>query len=333
MTELLVHGGRVDIAASLYPDAPMPWIDLSTGINPRAWRSDPMPDIDLTRLPSPASIAALEAAAAVVFGSDPARVVALPGSEIGLRMLECLDLPTPVRFVAPSYATHAAAFAGATPIARTAIATITAGTLLLANPNNPDGWLDPPETLLAVVAGSRPDDERRESPWLIVDEAFADLLPAYSVIPHLRSTDRVIVFRSFGKTFGLPGVRLGFMIAPPAQVAAIRARLGSWPISATAVAYGLAAYRDIAWLHTARVAIADRAARLDALLARHQLRVTGNCPLFRLIETEDAAALFARLAHAGILTRAFDHDPRWLRLGVPGTDAAFARLDRALAHG
>jgi cobalamin biosynthetic protein CobC len=55
--------------------------------------------------------------------------------------------------------------------------------------------------------------------------------------------------------------------------------------------------------------------------------------LFRLIETADAAALFERLARHAILTRPFDYDPRWLRLGLPANREALDRLDAALADG
>lgn len=327
MTGLRAHGGRIDLAASHYPTAPRPWLDLSTGINPRAWQPrGPLP-VDLTRLPSPAAIADLEAAAAAAFGTTADRVVALPGSEIGLRALGCLGLPTPTRFVAPSYGTHAEAIEGAVPISREAIGDARSGTLLLANPNNPDGLLDRPEDLLAVARQGA-----RQGAWLVVDEAFADVSPEMSIIPHLRPDDCVTVFRSFGKVFGLPGIRLGFMIAPPEQVTAMRDRLGSWPVSAHAVAYGTAAYRDAAWIDATRIDLAGRAARLDAILGRYGA-VRGDCPLFRLIESGDAPALFERLARAGILTRPFDYAPRWLRIGLPGDDAAFDRLERALAHG
>ncbi len=324
MNALRIHGGRIDLAAVHYPDAPKPWLDLSTGINPCAWRTDSVPMVDLHTLPSPAAIAELEAAAAAVFGTTADRVVALPGSELGLRMLGALDLPPPVRFVMPSYATHAEAIDGAVPIAREVIETVADGTLLLANPNNPDGHRDTPQRLLTIA---------RSGVFLIVDEAFADVAPGSSLIPLLRSDDRAIIFRSFGKFFGLPGVRLGFMIGPPEQVADMRQQLGSWPISAHAVAYGIAAYRDARWIAAARVAIVERAERLDAMLARHGLRPRGACALFRLIETDAAPALFERLARAGILTRTFDHSPRWLRMGVPGDDDGFARLDEALGDG
>lgn len=323
MKALRIHGGRIDIAAGCYPGAPQPWLDLSTGVNPCPWSADPSPSVDLQTLPSPVAIGDLEAAAAAMFGTSADRVVALPGSELGLRSLDSLDLPSPVRFVTPSYSTHADAISGATPITRDAIDTIRDGTLLLANPNNPDGELDAPDRLLQIA---------RHGAWLVVDEAFADAVPESSLVPRLGPDDRAIIFRSFGKFFGLAGVRLGFMIAPPAHAKAMRRRLGSWPVSAIAVAYGTAAYRDTAWIAAARRSIVERAERFDTVLERHGLRGRGACPLFRLVESDDAPVVFERLARKGILTRPFDHAPRWLRFGVPADDAAFARLDQALAR-
>ena len=324
MTALRIHGGRIDLAATRYPEAPRPWIDLSTGVNPHSWAPPASFAVDPTALPSPAALSDLEAAAAAAFGTRAERVMALPGSEIGLRSLDALALPSPARFVAPSYGTHAEALTGAIPIARTAIDAIEDGTLLLANPNNPDGHLDRPDRLRGIA---------RRGAWLVVDEAFADVVPDASIVPHVGPDDRVIVFRSFGKMYGLAGLRLGFMIAPPERIAAMRRRLGSWPVSAHAIAYGLAAYRDTDWLVRARRSIAARATRLDAMLARHGMAATGDCPLFRLIIDTDATAMFERLANAGILTRPFDYAPRWLRIGVPADDDAFDRLDRALARG
>jgi cobalamin biosynthetic protein CobC len=324
MSALRVHGGRVDIAARLYPDAPRPWLDLSTGINPRPWVPPSGIEVDTHALPPPDALLDLEAVAADVFGTTPDRVVALPGSEIGLRSLDALDLPSPFRVVVPSYGTHAEAFANAQCIDRAAIDGVTTGTVLLANPNNPDGRRDAPERLVGLA---------RRGVWLVVDEAFADVVPETSIVPHLTTDDRAVVFRSFGKFFGLAGLRLGFMIAPVDLATAMRRRLGSWPVSAQAIAYGRAAYRDTAWQTQARRSIGARADRLDVLLRGHGNAASGECPLFRLVEHDAADAIFARLAHAGILTRRFDYAPRWLRLGVPGDDAAFARLDAALAHG
>ncbi len=274
-------------------------------------------------------LATLETVAARSFGATTVAVAALPGTEIGLRLLADLDLPTPVRHVGPAYRTYAETFADAACIAWEELdaALDRGGTVLVANPNNPDGRMIAPEQLLGAA---RRLGER--GGMLVVDEAFADVDPAISVLPHLRPDDRVLVFRSFGKFFGLAGVRLGFACGPDAIIAAVRHRLGSWPVSNTALAIGTAAYRDTDWIEAARTRIAAASAALDDRLRARGLDPIGGCPLFRLVET-DATALFERLARCGILTRPFDYAPRWLRFGLPGDEAGLDRLTRALDRG
>ncbi|MDO6413334.1 aminotransferase class I/II-fold pyridoxal phosphate-dependent enzyme [Sphingomonas sp. BIUV-7] len=314
------HGGRIDDAAALYPDAPRPWLDLSTGINPRPWRPAAPIEVDPCPLPSRADLRALEAAAARHFGVAPARLMAVPGSEIALRLVATMGVPGPIASVLPGYGTYA----DIADILLNDIGTFSGrGTLLAANPNNPDGRLLPPDLLMSFVPGILSH--------LVIDEAFADA--GHSLLPAIDPEAPVIVLRSFGKYFGLAGIRLGFVIAPPPILVRLRALLGDWPVSAHAIAYGRAAYADSAWIAPTRADLAIRSAALDVLLARHRLTATGACPLFRLIDTPDAALLFDRLAHAGILVRPFADRPTWLRFGLPADDAAFARLDRALADG
>ena len=128
-------------------------------------------------------------------------------------------------------------------------------------------------------------------------------------------------------------MRLGFVLAPQAIVAALRARLGAWPLSEAAIAIGTAAYADAGWIEATRQRLPAEAIALDAVLARHGYRAAGACPLFRLIETDDGRALFERLARRAILTRPFADEPRWLRLGLPADSEALARLHAALGHG
>ncbi|MBB5710950.1 aminotransferase class I/II-fold pyridoxal phosphate-dependent enzyme [Sphingomonas xinjiangensis] len=323
MHALTFHGGRLDEAARCYPDAPQPWLDLSTGVNPLPWMPATPPDIDLHALPSVAALDALIRAAAAAFGAPGLATAALPGSEIGLRLLAQLDLPQPWRLIGPSYRTHHAALPGAQSVAFAEPGE--GGTVLLANPNNPDGRLIAPERLrdlartLAAKGG-----------LLIVDEAFADAIDGASILPLLGPEDRVLVLRSFGKFYGLAGVRLGFACGAADLVARLTDLLGSWPVSSTAITLGTAAYRDTAWVSETRTRLARDAARLDALLASHGFAAQGACPLFRLIETGRASNLFDHLASSGILTRPFDYAPTWLRLGLP-TD--FVRLDQALGRG
>ncbi|MGG2329439.1 aminotransferase class I/II-fold pyridoxal phosphate-dependent enzyme, partial [Salmonella enterica] len=86
--------------------------------------------------------------------------------------------------------------------------------------------------------------------------------------PHVDDARRLIIFRSFGKFFGLAGVRLGFVLGPRAVIAQYRQRLGSWPLAAAALAIGTAAYRDTDWIAMMRIALRGQAAALDAVLAR-----------------------------------------------------------------
>lgn len=313
------HGGQLAQARNAFGDGGEPWIDLSTGINPHPWPGADRVAIDWTRLPDTDALTDLEAAAAAYFDADPACVLALPGTEIGLRLLG-EHLPSPVRYRTPSYRTHA-------EMAPNGIATevpdAAAGTLILANPNNPDGWVAPSAMLRAQMAEG----------WLVMDEAFADTDPSHSLASEVGPDRRLIVLRSFGKFFGLAGVRLGFVIAPPPRIATLRARMGAWPVSAAAIAIGNAAYRDRDWIAETRAQLPIQAAALDRVLTAHGYAPTGACPLFRLIETDDAHALFERLAQRSILTRPFEDNPRWLRFGLPPNLQAFERLDAALADG
>lgn len=315
------HGGGLEAAKHRFGGDN--WIDLSTGINPHPWPDAASMAFDWQRLPDTQDLARLEAVAADYFGVDARHVCAVPGTEIGLRMVGAL-IDGPAQHMAPGYRTHGAMIAGSAAVTWPD-AGDPAGHLILANPNNPDGR--------ALAAEAMQDLLERRTGWLLVDEAFADSHPARSVAASVDDRRKLIVFRSFGKFFGLAGVRVGFVLAPQTIVAALRERLGSWPLSAAAIAIGSAAYTDAGWIAAARQRLGEDAAALDAMLVRRGHRPVGACPLFRLIEVGDAHALFERLARRAILTRPFAEQPRWLRLGLPADASALARLDSALADG
>ena len=315
------HGGGIEAARRYFGGGD--WIDLSTGINPQPWPGVADMSVDWQRLPDPEALARLEAVAAVFFGVDPRHVCAVPGTEIGLRLAGAL-IGGAAHHVAPGYRTHGEMIADSRPTGWPEAQT-GAGTLILANPNNPDGRATTPDAMCRLLTN--------RNGWLLVDEAFADADPGRSIAASVDDTQKLIVFRSFGKFFGLAGVRLGFVIAPPAIVEALRMRLGAWPLSAAAIVIGTAAYGDAGWIDATRRRLPNEAAGLDAMLTRHGYRPTGACPLFRLIETDDALALFERLARRAILTRPFAEQQSWLRIGLPADAVALARLDAALGDG
>lgn len=321
------HGGNLAQARATFGDEAAPWLDLSTGINPLPWPVRADLQYDWQALPDTAELAALEATAARHFGVAEELCCAVPGSDIALRLLGAV-LDIPGAYLVPGYSGHAAAFAQGMPIAAFEAAPEGALALLLANPNNPDGRITGPDLLLEWR-----DRLAARHGWLVVDEAFADAMPEASLASQVGADGRLIVLRSFGKFFGLAGVRLGFVLAPPPLIAAFRRLLGDWPVSDAALAIGAAAYADGDWIAGARRDLPRRAARFDAVLRTCGLEPIGICPHFRLIASDGASALFTRLARHGILTRPFDYAPRWLRLGVPGTEGDLARLERALADG
>lgn len=317
------HGGGLAAAKRNFGTrAGDDWLDLSTGINPHAWPGAADMAFDWQRLPEPEALTRLETVAAAFFGVDSRHVCAVPGTEMGLRLVGGL-IVGPARHIAPGYRTHGEIIAGSTATDWPA-ALGPDGTLVIANPNNPDGRLIDRDAMRALLG------ERDPGEWLLIDEAFADADPAHSIAASVGDDRRLIVFRSFGKFFGLAGVRLGFVVAPPAIVGVLRERLGAWPLSAAAIAIGTAAYADTDWIAGMHRVLPVEAAALDAMLLRRGYRPTGACPLFRLIEVDDAHALFDRLARRAILTRPFADRPRWLRLGLPADAGALARLETAL---
>jgi len=148
-----------------------------------------------------------------------------------------------------------------------------------------------------------------------------------NALPH----PALILLRSFGKTYGLAGLRLGFALAAPARAAEIRAALGPWAVSGPALEVGTAALADRAWLAQTRSRLAETAATLDRVLEGAGLRVLGGTCLYRLAEARHAQEIFQKLGHAGIFVRRFAEHPTWLRFGLPAGTPAWQRLRAALA--
>ena len=327
------HGGRLGVARSLFPDVPQPWVDLSTGINPRSYPAPRASQRSRNRLPEPTELARLEAAAAEAFGvSDPACVVATAGTECALRLLpQILNLEAAV-IVGPTYGSHADAWTRAGALTQTIgleevrVHPARATCLTIVNPNNPDGRIVARARLLELH-----DALAAHGGALIVDEAFADVAPEVSVAAEAgTAAPRLIVLRSFGKFFGLAGLRLGFIVAAPPLAATVRGLIGEWPISSEAIVAGLAAYADARWMQRERGILQKSAQRLDDLLTLSGFELAGGTSLFRLARASDARERFARLLAAGILVRPFDFAPDLLRFGLPRGREQWRRLAAAL---
>ena len=325
---LAYHGGALDVARRLCPQAPKPWIDLSTGINPHAY---PLPELarDVwTRLPDSEALAGLEEAAARRYGANRAAVVAGPGSQALIQTLARIAPRGAVAAHGPTYRGHAEAFdaVGVRLLEAASLEALAEVRIAIAvNPNNPDGRLASRIDLLDL-------HERlsRRDGWLIVDEAFADIDGHAESLAPVLPLNGAVVLRSFGKTYGLAGLRLGFAIASADIAETLRSALGPWPVSGPAIAIGGTALADPDWTAAMSARLGAEAARLDALLEKTGWRIVGGTRLFRLAAKSDAEAAFRRLLAAGILTRPFAGAPDRLRFGIPAEEAHWDRLAAAL---
>jgi len=323
----LWHGGDLDAARRLFPAAPQPFVDLSTGINPFSYPVPRFAAETFTRLPEPAAIHRLAAVAAKAFGAPSAdHVVAAPGVQLLMPFVAALVRPGRAAVLGPTYAEHArvAALAGhATQETADIRALAKADLAVVVNPNNPDGRLLPRDALLALADALHPG-------LLVVDEAFVDVAPAAASVAGA-GRPNIVVLRSFGKFYGLPGLRLGFALAAPELAGRLRAALGPWAVSGPAIAIGEVALADQAWGESTRARLAAAASRLDRVLSGAGLEIAGGTSLFRLVRTPAASELFDHLGGAGIYVRRFAEQPTWLRFGLPASDAQWARLAAALA--
>ena len=331
LDEIADHGGSLSRADRLFPAAPKPWLDLSTGINPHSYRFADLTESAFRRLPETAQLARLLNAATRAYGApSPRNLVAAPGTQILLPLVASLVPPGRAAILSPTYAEHrrAAAIAGHDAVAVSSFADLADADLaILVNPNNPDGRIHRRATLLELAAHMRARNR-----LLIVDEAFMDVGPRDQSLAGDADQGGFVVLKSFGKFFGLAGIRLGFAIGAPGIVAALDARMGPWAVSGPALEIGIAALDDLGWQDGMRRLLADSTRKLDALLAQRDLTVQGGTDLYRFLRTTRAPDVFHGLGQQGILVRAFDEDATALRFGLPGSDAGFDRLAQALAR-
>lgn len=324
----VAHGGDLDEARRRFPDAPEPWVDLSTGINPVPYPLPPLAPEVWARLPQKSEICRLEAVAAAAYRIAPgAEIVAAPGTQALIQWLPRVFPAKRVGILETSYGEHAGTWRASGAVVEkveepSALAGADAG--VLVNPNNPDGRLIGPADLEPLARHFA-----AEGGLLVLDEAFMDAAPEQSFAAHLSERGTVIL-RSFGKIFGLAGLRLGFAITGPELARTLRVALGPWPISGAAIHVGAHALEDPHWLTRATQRLARDAARLDELLGEAGFMIQGGTLLFRLARHAQAPGWFERLGRAGILVRRFEERVDQLRFGLPGSDEAWTRLAAVL---
>ncbi|MDX5592659.1 threonine-phosphate decarboxylase CobD [Pseudovibrio sp. SPO723] len=324
------HGGDLSEAIARFGGTEQGWMDLSTGINPHAYpTAGNLAQADWASLPTSKAESDLIAAARRAYEVPSHLVmVAAPGTQALISQLPYLVERTTVAILSPTYAPHEESWASAghTVMKAPSLEHLpqAARVAVVVNPNNPTGTLYGSEALLATA-----QQLKARGGLLIVDEAFADCLEKASLLPHLTDLP-VVVLRSFGKFYGLAGLRLGFMIGSHPLCDAMKERLGTWAVSGPALKIGTAALGDNIWRREMRTKLVAGAQRLEKLVASCGMVREGGTPLFSLISGVDAEALHAHLAAQHIWTRHFDYSKTWLRLGHPASQTHWQRLETAL---
>lgn len=330
-----VHGGNIEAAAAAFGLPATDWLDLSTGINPVPFPFA-MPASDVfCRLPG--TTAALQRAAASCYlgtgaGAETLAVVAAAGTQALIQVLSHCLINQPLLVPEVGYQEYRRQWEGSGREVLTypslqqelAVAAIDAQLqadadvhLLLINPNNPTGLLFTPAQIRCWSERLGPGS------CLLVDEAFMDLQPEQSLLG-ADLPDNVIVLRSFGKFFGLAGLRLGFAFCHSHWQQLLLPHLGPWGVNGPAQAIALQALCNRTWQREARVTIranAELTAQLlQPLLGQLQVPLQADCGLFLsyVLPLPVGRWLYEHFARCAVLLRpvALDREQVLLRVGI-----------------
>lgn len=326
------HGGALDKAIAEYGGTRADWLDLSTGINPVPYLLPEIPMDAWHCLPDKGHVQDCLDAAREYYGvPEGAAIVAAPGTQAIIQKLPYLIPAQTVSIQGATYAEYVRVFREAGWREREHVSLKSplhadANTRICVSPDNPTGIITTHADILRVAA-----ECDRHGGFLVVDEAFADMVDDASAIG-AGGFPGLIVLKSFGKFFGLAGVRLGFAIGDDKLITRLENLLGPWAVPGPALAVGAKALRDVAWVRETRERITRDEERLQGILSDAWLTIIGGTGLFTLASHVDPRWLAGELARRCILVRTFDRNPSWIRFGLPADDAGFQRLEQALAE-
>ncbi|MBL4612589.1 MAG: aminotransferase class I/II-fold pyridoxal phosphate-dependent enzyme [Emcibacter sp.] len=315
------HGGDPGL---LYPHMKRPWIDLSTGINPWGYpwmeRMDAQ-DIFLasSRLPTAADYGRCQNAYARYLGGEAGDITLAPGSQALIECLPTLFEKQTVYIAGPTYSEHEICWRRAGHDVRifqdmADLDSIKPDVIVIfCAPNNPDG--QHPDIINFMHRHTATGG------YVIIDEAFADLTPERSLIgPDLPKN--VIILRSFGKFFGLAGVRIGVAYTK----GPIKIPSGLWHISTLSLLIAARALSDPDWIIQTRKMLAEKMAKLTKIFQEKGHKIIGQTDLFCLVQGPDKD----KILRAGIFARSFKDRPGILRFGLPPTEQDFQKLKEQL---
>lgn len=341
----LVHGGQLNQMAELYHIPVEEWLDLSTGISPISY---PIPEIPQTiwqQLPQPSK--SLLDAARRYYGAE--NICATSGSQAIIARLPHLfqnhvqeDITNiDVWLPQVGYKEHEKSWRDAgfnikqyhqlpvhDELTQHAI-------VVVINPNNPTGKLHQKQTLTSLLKNIE-----ALSGWLVVDEAFMDVIKPSQSIIHLTVNKHLFVLRSVGKFFGLAGIRIGFLSANQDWLDKLTAMSSPWEVNGPAQFITEQVLNNQQWQSTQQQALITLSTQLERLLTATFLKPSckgdkgkisiSGCGLFKTLVHPQAAELFQSFCRQGLYVRLCD-EKNALRFGVPKQEQ-FSKLTKLLAQ-
>lgn len=318
----LRHHGDAEVGAGL--------VDLAVNVRagmPPAWLAGIIRDSvgDLAAYPDAGPA---RTALAARHGRDPGEVLPTAGAAEAFVLLARVLRPRHAVVVHPQFTEPEAALRAAGHDVRRvildgdftldpAVVPGDADLVMIGNPTNPTSVLHPAATLAALARPGR---------TLVVDEAFADCVPGEpeSLAGSVGTLPGLVVVRSLTKTWGLAGLRVGYVLAEPGLIRTLSEAQPLWSVSTPALAAAIACCTPRALSEAdswARTLAADRASLAADLSGLPGVHVVPHARAsFLLVRVPDGEAVRTRLRARGYAVRRGDTfpglGPDWLRIAV-----------------
>jgi len=311
-----LHGGDLVAASDFFGVALEEWIDLSTGMNPEPYPVEKLSESAFYQLPYLSS----DFLAASNSYYQTESLLAVSGTQSAIQALPQVLPQKRILIPQVGYQEHFKHWhkseaeitfypslnkQEACEFVDQALKDNAGQHVLVINPNNPSGLMFEKDTLLRWASSME------AGAYLIVDEAFIDLEPEAS-LTNLELPSNIIILRSFGKFFGLPGIRLGYVAAEEKVLSALEEVLGLWQVNGPAQDLAIKALNDTVWQLQAREGIAENRKLTTELFAplmeQIQSQIQSEQGLFAsyLMTKELALEVFEYFARAGVLLRVVD---------------------------
>jgi cobalamin biosynthetic protein CobC len=330
----LIHGGQLLKIAEQYKIPMTDWLDLSTGIAPISYPIPNIPTSVWQQLPQqcPKLIATAkeyyQCSQLLVTNGSQAIIKALP-ELYRKKNAKGTNVYIPDR----GYKEHAQAWKVADYKLHYYQASLPEiselqpnSVLVIINPNNPTGRF-----FSRDVINQYHEKLKQLNGLLVLDEAFIDVIPdnqSYCPAVALYADEsHIIVLRSFGKFFGLAGIRIGFLVANKYWCQLFAELLGPWQVNGPAQTVAMQALGDKMWQGEQRSKLKSLRVKQEAILwqvfTSELVSSIHGCDLFLTLNFhhgDSAKKLYHLLCKQGVYCRLSDEQDT-LRFGITNKNA------------